>query len=101
MISRREFTRVSAAGILGMAWSGIISSSILSSKKIHIGQIGITHSHADAKIETLKKLKDVFHLVGVVADDPIKQKEAAEKSVYQGVEWMTEDELLNRKNLDA
>jgi predicted dehydrogenase len=101
MITRRKFTRISAAGIIGMAYPGIISSAYSSSNKIRIGQIGITHSHADAKIETLKKLNDVFHLVGVVAEDPIKQKKAAEKSAYHGVKWMTEDDLLSSKNLDA
>ena len=101
MITRRQFNKMTAVGFLSVANPGYISSAIASMQKIRIGQIGTTHSHADAKIETIKKLNDVFHLVGVVAEDPIRQKEAAQKKAYREVQWMTEDELLSRKNLDA
>ena len=39
-------------------------------KKIRIAQIGITHEHAAGKLETLRRLSEVFEIAGVVDDIP-------------------------------
>ena len=36
-------------------------------KKIRIAQIGIGHDHATAAIDTLRKLPELFEIVGYVA----------------------------------
>jgi predicted dehydrogenase len=101
LISRREFTKVSIAGFLGLSSPAIINSSSLSSSKLNIGQIGTAHSHADAKVETIKKLNDIYNLVGVVENDTFLKNAAKQRSAYKNITWMTEDELLNMNNLDA
>lgn len=101
MITRRKFTKISVTGIVGMASPAILSSAFSPGKRIYIGQIGTSHSHADAKLATLRKLKDVFHLVGVVEEDAERRQEAKGKSEYQDVKWLSTDELLSIENLDA
>jgi predicted dehydrogenase len=101
MITRREFNKISLAGIVGISSPAILSSAFSPENRIKIGQIGTSHSHADAKLATLRKLKDVFHLVGVVETDEEKLQEAKGKSAYQDVKWLSRDELLSVEKLDA
>ncbi|MEI8246512.1 MAG: Gfo/Idh/MocA family oxidoreductase [Lentisphaerota bacterium] len=74
-------------------------------KKIKIGQIGICHEHAAGKIVSLKKLPDIFEIAGVV-DDRESSKGArflpAELlKPYEGLKFMTEEELFNVQGLQA
>ena len=39
-------------------------------ERIRIGQIGIGHNHGSEKMNTLRRLSDLFEVVGVVEDDP-------------------------------
>jgi predicted dehydrogenase len=69
-------------------------------KKIKIAQLGVGHMHA-YKIKTLRQLNDIFEVVGVADDDP-KQREAFGKhEMYQGLKWMSEEELLRIPGLEA
>ena len=74
-------------------------------KKIKIGQIGICHEHAAGKIVSLKRLPDVFEIAGVV-DDRESSKGArflpAELlKPYEGLKFMTEEELFKVPGLQA
>ncbi len=71
--------------------------------RIKIGQIGVCHEHASGKINTLRLLSDVFEIVGVVDD---RQSTAAkfagsDLKPYEGLKWMTEEELLHYPGLQA
>lgn len=72
-------------------------------RKIRIGQIGISHEHASAKMTTLRQLPEVFEIVGVVDD----RASAAAKfpngdlTPYHGLPWMTEAELFAIPDLHA
>jgi predicted dehydrogenase len=101
MITRRQFNKISALGVVGLSSPGILSSNLMQGGKIRIGQIGTAHSHAETKIETVRKLNDVFYLVGVVERDQLKRKEAEQKPAYQGVTWLTEADLFNYQDLQA
>jgi len=72
-------------------------------KKIKIGQIGVCHEHASGKINTLRLLSDVFEVVGVVDDRQTKAARFAGDDLkpYEGLRWMTEEELLNYPGLQA
>jgi predicted dehydrogenase len=94
-----------------MGNTGIIASpTILSGwksannkiKKIKIGQIGVCHEHA-AKITSLKKLPDIFEIVGIVDDRHSKAARFAGNNLkpYEGIKWMTEEELFNIPGLEA
>lgn len=67
-------------------------------KPIRIGQIGIGHAHASAKMETLRGLPEYYEVVGLVEEnDPYPRSTHA----YDGLKRMTEDELLNTPGLEA
>ncbi|HOI54024.1 MAG TPA: Gfo/Idh/MocA family oxidoreductase [Phycisphaerae bacterium] len=72
-------------------------------KRIRIGQIGICHEHAAGTIETLRKLPEVFEVVGVVDDRRTTAARFAGDNLkpYDGLTWMTEDELLGASGLQA
>ncbi len=106
-ISRRQFLHkssaiVTAAGI-GAATLQMpgMARAARPGKKVKIGQIGTGHPHAGGKIETIKKLPDEFELVGVAEPNEQLRKEAMEDSDYQGVKWLTIEQLLNTKGLQA
>ena len=67
-------------------------------KPIKIGQIGIGHAHAGAKMETLRRLSDLYEVVGVTEEeDPYRHPGNA----YDGLERMSADELLSIPELQA
>ena len=72
-------------------------------KKIKIGQIGVCHEHASGKINTLRKMSDVYEIVGVVDDRESKSAKFAGDNLkpYEGLKWMTEDELFKYPGLQA
>lgn len=79
-------------------------------EKIKIGQVGVGHEHSQGKITTLKNMSDVFEIVGVVDDratsrgawffPPDVLKEGILKP-YEGLKFMTEEELFNVPGLQA
>ena len=68
---------------------------------IKIGQIGIGHNHADEKMRTLRSLPHLFEVVGIVESDPVWLDQRAGKSQYEGLRWMTEQELFETPGLEA
>ncbi|MDR1964937.1 MAG: Gfo/Idh/MocA family oxidoreductase [Planctomycetaceae bacterium] len=102
--SRRSFLKTSGLLAAGATLSGGLSvnSNVYSaeSQKIKIGQLGTGHMHA-YKIEDLRKLGDLFEVVGIAEDDP-KQRAATEnQGCYRGLKWMTSEELLAIPDLEA
>ncbi|MFA9478497.1 Gfo/Idh/MocA family protein [Phycisphaerales bacterium AB-hyl4] len=71
--------------------------------RIRVGQIGICHEHASAKIQTLKRMSDVFEIVGVVDDRATSSSRRAgdDLSPYEGLTWVTEKQLLSMPGLQA
>ncbi|WFB37086.1 Gfo/Idh/MocA family oxidoreductase [Kiritimatiellota bacterium B12222] len=72
-------------------------------KRIKIGQLGICHEHAAAKIDTLRELSDVFEFVGVVDDRATTANRFAGDDLrsYEGLTWMSEEELFATPGLQA
>ncbi len=70
-------------------------------QRIKLGQIGIGHNHASAKMATFRKLADHFEVVGVVEPSPEWRKRRGDDPAYRGLTWMTEEQLLNTKGLTA
>jgi predicted dehydrogenase len=70
------------------------------SPKIKIGQIGTGHAHA-YKIGTLRRLTDLFEVVGVADDDPKQREKNENKGHYKDLPWMTVEELLAVPGLQA
>ncbi len=71
--------------------------------RIKIGQIGVCHEHAEGKVLSLRKLPDVFEIVGVVDDrsSPSTKFAGGNLAPYEGLRWMTEEELFRVPGLEA
>lgn len=109
-MKRREF--ISAAGMGGIYLSmdptafiatGGLATNGKKTKRIKIGQIGISHEHAGARLNSLKMLPDIFEIVGIVDDRESNAARFAgnDLKTYDGLTWMTEDELLNYPGIQA
>lgn len=72
-------------------------------KRIKIGQIGVCHEHAAGKMKALRARPDVFEVVGVVDDrDSVAARFAGQDlKPYEGLAWMSEEELLAYPGLEA
>jgi predicted dehydrogenase len=73
-------------------------------KKIKIGQIGISHEHAAGKMKALRLLSDIYEIVGVVDDRATTDAAkfvSSDFSPYEGLEWLSEEELFRTPGLDA
>lgn len=70
-------------------------------KPLKIAQIGIGHNHADAAMSTMRKFPEYFDIVGVAEDDNVWYEKRKDLPVYQGIKFMSEEELLNTPGLEA
>ena len=105
-MDRREFT----GSVCGSALAGAGAVHLLgaraakaadSRERIKIGQIGTGHAHASGKISTIRKFSEDYELVGVVEADEERKETAKRERAYDGVKWLTEEQLLNTKGLKA
>ena len=76
-------------------------------KKLKVIQIGIQHEHAGGKMDTLRKMPDVFDVVGFVDDRSFSgtavylEREEQWTQPYAGLRSLSLDEALNYPDLDA
>ncbi|MDA3924121.1 MAG: Gfo/Idh/MocA family oxidoreductase [Kiritimatiellae bacterium] len=102
--SRRTFLTASGLAAAGAVLPGSSSAAMdeVSAKKqpIKIGQIGTANQHA-YKMGTLRKLKDLFEVVGFVEDDPKLRAKALKNGTFKGLKVMSEAELLAVPGLQA
>ncbi len=107
--SRRRFlsssasvATVAAGGLLGRGARAAPSTPRQAAGKprIRIGQIGVGHGHAEGKMRSYRQSDD-YEVVGVVEPDPELRRSRGQRPAYQGVPWMTQEELLNTEGLQA
>ena len=76
-----------------------------SGARLRIAQIGICHEHAEGKMRTMRALPEEFDVVGVVDDRAATAGSPRfagdDLTAYEGLRWMSEDELLALPDLDA
>lgn len=103
-VSRRAFLTASGFAAMGALLPGGASAAQdgIPPKRqtIKIGQIGTGNQHA-SKMGTLRKLTDLFEVVGIAEDDPKLREKAEKNGCYKGLDWMTSDELLTVPGLQA
>ena len=68
--------------------------------KIKIGQIGTAHGHASGKLEVYRKSSD-YEVVGLVVPDEKLRRAAEKQPTFQGLPWLTVEQLLNVPGLQA
>ncbi len=100
-MNRRDFTKISALSLVGVGLSGFALLKNFGANKIKVGQIGTAHSHAEEKYTTIKKLHEVFEVVGVVENDETLRQAAMMKPEYANANWITEEKLFSTPGLRA
>jgi predicted dehydrogenase len=68
-------------------------------KKIKLGQIGVGHGHA-TKLSVYRRSPD-YEVVGIVEPDEELRAWAKSQPAFQGLPWMTQEQLLNVDGLQA
>lgn len=97
-MNRRRFL-ISSTGALLVAPLAGYSNSYTS--RIRIGQIGTQHAHASGKMKAIRDQPEAYELIGVVESDPNERAKRLNSAAYEGVNWMTEEELFNVPGLEA
>ncbi len=69
--------------------------------RIRIGQIGTAHAHAAGKMGDMRKLADLYDVVGIAEDVAVLRMPAQKGAAYEDLRWMSEDELLATPDLRA
>ena len=100
---RHLLTTTGAGAVLAAArWLGPTAPAAEPlQQRIKIGQIGTGHEHASGKMSTLRKSSDHYEVVGIAESDPELRKSREKDAVYRDLTWMTEEQLLNTKGLQA
>ena len=70
-------------------------------KRIRIAQIGVRHEHAEGKMATMRTMPEEFEIVGVCAESPVDRETFGKRACYEGLRWMSQEEILNYPGLDA
>ena len=96
-ITRRQFATAA------LAVSTLPSLSVLAQTpkpRIRIGLIGSKHAHAAGQLSTLRQCPE-FEVVGVVEPDEAQRRRVEPKPEFQGLPWLTREQLLNTPRLQA
>lgn len=103
-LSRRAFLTASSFGVAAATLPDTSRAARgelpAKGQAIKIAQIGTGNQHA-YKMATLRKLTDLFEVVGIAEDDPALREKALKSACYKGLAWMTSDELLAIPGLQA
>lgn len=72
-----------------------------SGDRVRIGQIGAFHAHAAGKMDAMLRLSDRFDVVGFSERDAALLDGVIGKAPYQGLQVLSEEELLAMPGLEA
>lgn len=95
---RREFLQTVAGTAVAAALAHQAGAADVAAP-IKIGQIGTGHAHAN-KLGVYRQSPD-YEVVGIVEADPDRRRAAERQPVYQGLPWLSQDELLATRGLQA
>jgi len=102
---RRDFLYNSAALLAAGAVGGSAGVSPAfaqpAGRKVRVGLLGVSHSHAAGKLAAVQKLSDDFELIGVAEPDAELKQSLQSHPKYRSVRWLSEQELLSAPGLDA
>jgi len=100
-MTRREFLHhATVAGCAGWPLLARGAESV-ARPPLRSGQISTAHAHASGKMQAMRKLSADWEVVGVVEADAARRARWENKPPYDGLRWMTEEELLAVPGLRA
>jgi predicted dehydrogenase len=97
MIPRRTFLATCGAALAACSPTRAVDQP--KPAPIKIGQIGVGHPHA-SKLAAYRASPD-YQVVGLVEPDAQLRQQAERQPVYQGLPWLTQEQLLNVPGLQA
>jgi predicted dehydrogenase len=95
-LSRRSLL---AGSLTALAAKASLAADSPAKPRIKIGQIGVGHAHA-TKLAVYRDSPD-YEVVGVVEPDDALRKRAETQAAFQGLPWLTREQLLNVSGLQA
>ena len=102
--TRRKFLscsgRATAVTVGSLAAVASPSTRAAAVDRIKIGQIGTGHAHASGKMRAYRASRD-YEVVGLVKPDPELRRRAERSSTYQGLPFLSREQLLNTPGLRA
>ena len=101
-LSRRDFIQLSKGAGLAVAGAAFLDAREVHAQagRIRIGQIGTAHAHAGGKMDTMRASAE-FEVVGIVEPDATRRAAMEKSKTYDGLPWMTEEQLLATPGLQA
>ncbi|HUY90426.1 MAG TPA: Gfo/Idh/MocA family oxidoreductase [Pirellulales bacterium] len=96
-LSRRSFLATPLAAALASQVSRAAESP--AKERIKIGQIGVGHAHA-SKLAVYRRSPG-YEVVGIVEPDDELRKRAESQPAFQGLPWLTREQLLNSPGVQA
>lgn len=99
-MNRRTLIRQGATAAMGFALTPLIAGA-QASRKVRVGMVGTAHSHAAGKLAAVRRMKDLYDVLGVVEPDDARRKSLATHRDYADIPLMTEEQLFNQPGLDA
>ncbi|MDO5581349.1 MAG: Gfo/Idh/MocA family oxidoreductase [Planctomycetia bacterium] len=100
LCSRRSFLYGAGSVAAGTLLTGNLFSAEKNQPKIKVGQLGTGHVHA-YKVDTLRKMKDLFEFAGIAEIDSKSRENAMKQEKYKDLPWMSTEELLALPGLQA
>ncbi len=100
--------RIHRRSMLATASWAAVAPSLLAAVKpgntselpLKVGQIGVAHSHASGKWQTLHKFPELFDVVGITEpNESLRRKTIERGGIYRDANWIHEDELLQKATL--
>ena len=70
-------------------------------KRIRVAQIGIGHDHAGMIFKSLKKLPDLFEIVGYAPVENEELKFAGKMDIFSGFKKLCVNDIINNPEIDA
>ena len=97
---RRDFLKwLAALPLLNPARTALAEDKPAPKRPIRIGQIGVGHPHA-SKLSVYRNSPD-YEVVGIVEPDDALRRRAQNQKPYDGLPWVTQEELLNMPGVEA
>ena len=97
-MQRRRFVAACGAAVLAQSGRLVRAASV---PRIRLGQIGTGHAHAAGKMEAVRRLSDLYDVVGIVEPDDAQWSRVGGKAPYDGLPRRTEAELLGSSDVRA
>jgi predicted dehydrogenase len=87
--------------IISMSAAAVTQALGAAPARLLAGQIGTAHPHAGGKMDTMRARESDWNVAGIVEPDAKRRAAAGKSATYAGVQFMTEDALLQIREVRA